>query len=230
MSHPPRPGEALNQCGSCGNSQTRQSSSYLQGCGVTASFMRWHCLVLAVLTSLSPPSLYSQEIWPSPSRGESWHLQRIASCCLSYGRSQDHLSSLLLTHVAKMKGLSALGILLWGLKLPKIRMRLSARLSAQINIYCLLDAFQVFWLVPLVKLSSFSGFLANIWGWCPDTELLEPELCPAIWVSFDIAPPYPLPLTKYVSLVLVLPWGYWNCLYVCSISRLQTGDLQKNQC
>lgn len=57
MSHPPRPGEALSQCGSCGSSQTRQSSSYLQGSGVTASFMRWHCLVLADLTSLSPPSV-----------------------------------------------------------------------------------------------------------------------------------------------------------------------------
>lgn len=66
-----------------------------------------------LLTSLSPPSVYSQEIWPSPSRGESWHLQRIASCCLSCSRSQDHLPSLLPTHVAKMKGFSALGILLW---------------------------------------------------------------------------------------------------------------------
>lgn len=71
MSHPPRPGEALNQCGSCGSSQTHQSSSYLQGCGVTASFMRWHCLELADLTSLSPPSVYSQEIWPSHSRGKA---------------------------------------------------------------------------------------------------------------------------------------------------------------
>ena len=64
---PPRPGEALSQCSSCGSSQTCQSSSYLQGCGVTASFMRWRCLVLVDLTSLSPPSVF-QRIWPSPSR------------------------------------------------------------------------------------------------------------------------------------------------------------------
>lgn len=92
--------------------------------------------------------------------------------------------------------------------------------------YCLLDAFQVLWLVPLVKSSSFSGFLANIWGWCPDIELLEPELWPAIWVSFDIAPPYPLPLTKYLSLVLVLPWGYWNCS-TCAASLAFTLEIYR---
>lgn len=64
---PPRPGEALSQCGSCGSSPTCQNSSYLQGCGVTASFMRWHCLVLVDLTSLSPPLVF-KGIWPSPSR------------------------------------------------------------------------------------------------------------------------------------------------------------------
>lgn len=92
MSLPPRPGEALSQCGSCGSSQTRQSSSYLQGCGVTASFMRWHCLVLVDLTSLSPPSVF-KGIWPSPSREEAG-ICRMASCCLSCIRSQDHLPSL----------------------------------------------------------------------------------------------------------------------------------------
>lgn len=68
---------------------TRQSSSYLRGCGVTASFMRWHCLVLVDLTSRSPPSVF-QGVWPWPRREEAgtW---RVASCCLSCSRSQDHL-------------------------------------------------------------------------------------------------------------------------------------------
>lgn len=39
--------------------------------------------------------------------------------------------------MAKAKGPSVLSLPLWGFKLPEIRTRLSARLSAQINIYCL---------------------------------------------------------------------------------------------
>lgn len=103
MSLPPRPGEALSQCGSCGSSQTRQSSSYLQGCGVTASFMRWHCLVLVDLTSLSPPSLF-KGIWPSPNREEAG-ICRVVSCHLSCSKSQDHLPSLSSYPCGKGKGL-----------------------------------------------------------------------------------------------------------------------------
>lgn len=158
-SFPPRPGEALSQCGSCGSSQTRQCSSYLQGCGVTASFMRWHCLVLVDLTSLSPPSVF-KGIWLSPSREETgWHLEKVASWSLSYGRSQDHLPSLLSTHVAKMKGPSVLGLVLWGFKLPMIRTRRSARLSAQINIYCLQGCVSAALAGPtLASSSNFSRF------------------------------------------------------------------------
>lgn len=114
---------------------TRQSSSYLQGCGVTASFMRWHCLVLVDLTFLSPPSVF-QGIWPWPRREEAGTC-RVASCCLPCSRSQDHLPSLPSTRVAEAQGPSVLSLPLWGFKLPKIRTRLSARLSAQINIYYL---------------------------------------------------------------------------------------------
>lgn len=91
MSLPPRPGEALSQCGSCGRSQHARAPQYLQGCGVTASFVRWHCLVLAHLTSLSPPSVF-KGIWPSPRREAG--TCRVASCRLSCSRSQVHLPSL----------------------------------------------------------------------------------------------------------------------------------------
>lgn len=154
---PPRPGEALSQCGSCGSSQTRQSASYLQGCGVTASFMRWHCLVLVDLTSLSPPTVF-KGIWPSPSREEDGILAESGFLLPLLWLEPGPPSISASYPCGKEEGTLCSQPPAVGFKLPKIRMRLSARLSAQINIYCLQDLFQLLWLVPPVNLSTFSMF------------------------------------------------------------------------
>lgn len=79
---------------------TRQSSSYLQGCGVTASFMRWHCLVLVDLT-FCPHPLCLRETGHRPGKKLALTEWLPAASC---SRSQDHLPSLPSYPCGKGKG------------------------------------------------------------------------------------------------------------------------------
>lgn len=141
-------------------------------------------MVLVDLTSLSPPCVF-KGIWPLPTWEEAGICRNWLPASCVEARNTFHLYFLTLWQRRPVC------LLLWSFRLPRIRMRLSARLSSQINIYCLPNEFQLLWLVTLVKSSSFLSF-KPVWEAVIQTQnYWRPRGCKRLTAS-DSASPFPL--------------------------------------